>query len=114
MYIVPINAEPNQTIAFSIDGAYWSVHLYQSIDFMCADITINGVPTINGVRCFGGVGLMPYEYMYQPSYGNFVFDTDADWTNFGSSCNLYYLDNAEYTAFQLAMKSGIPPLNTVV
>lgn len=109
MYAVPITSVPNQNIAFNIDGGYWQVHIYQSIDFMCADISLNGAPVINGVRCFGGIALMPYEYMYQPNYGNFVFDSDADWTNFGASCNLYYLESAEYAAFQEAMDTGIAP-----
>jgi hypothetical protein len=113
MYSVPLEAIPNQTISFNADGAYWQVHLYQSIDHVCADIDINGVNVISGVRCFGGYGLMPYAYMYEPNYGNFVFDTDADWTNFGSSCNLYYLENAEYAAFQEAMNSGVAPPLTV-
>ena len=113
MYSVPLEAIPNQTISFNVDNAYWQLHLYQSIDHVCADVYINGVNVIYGVRCFGGYGLMPYAYMYEPDYGNFVFDTDADWTNFGTSCNLYYLENAEYVAFLAAMNTGVAPPLTV-
>jgi hypothetical protein len=109
MYQVPLTSVPNQDIAFNIDGAYWQVHIFQSINFMCADIMLNGSPVIYGVRCFGGVALMPYEYMYQPLYGNFVFDSDADWTNFGTSCNLYYLENAEFAQYQTAYLTGVAP-----
>jgi len=70
---------------------------------MCADITNNGEPVASGVRCFAGQPLMQYPYMYEPNFGNFVFDSDADWTNFGGDCNLYYLEQAELQEFQELM-----------
>jgi hypothetical protein len=106
MYEVPLTALPNQSIAFNVDGAYWQVRVFQSINFMCADITRNGQAVITGVRCFGGIPLMPYPYMYEPNFGNFVFDSDADWTNFDSSCHLYYLTNAEFAEFQTNLEVG--------
>lgn len=106
MLAIPLTAVPNQSVSFNVDGAYWTVHIYQSIAFMCADITKNGVPIANGVRCFGGFGLMQYSYMSNPNFGNFVFDQDADWNNFETTCNLYYLEQAEYAQFQQAMLTG--------
>src|ERR1700688_588817 len=114
MYQVPLEAVPNQTVSFNVDNAYWQLHIYQSIDHMCADVSINGSNVISGVRCFGGYGVMPYAYMYEPNYGNFVFDCDPDWTNFGPACNLYYLNNAEYAAFLAAMNTGVAPPLTVI
>jgi len=67
---------------------------------MYADISRNGVKLMDGVRCFGGIALMPYSYMHTPNFGNLIFDEDADWTNFASSCNLYYLSAAEFAEFQ--------------
>lgn len=67
---------------------------------MCADVTRNGTPIANGVRCFGGIPVMPYSYMFAPDFGNFVFDSDADWTAFGAACNLYYLSASEFTQYQ--------------
>jgi hypothetical protein len=99
MYAVPLIAIPNQSIDFNVDDAYWQLHVYQSINFVCADIMLNGNSVITGVRCFGGSPLMPYPYMYEPDYGNFIFDSDADWTNFGQSCNLYYLESSEFADF---------------
>jgi hypothetical protein len=107
MFQVPLTSIPNQSIAFNVDGAYWQVHVYQSISFMCADITRNGQPVITGVRCFGGIALMPYEYMYEPTFGNFIFDSDADWTNFGLTCNLYYVEQAEFEQFEAMLLSGV-------
>lgn len=105
MFQVPLAATPNQTFAFSQDGAYWQIKVYQSINFMCADITRNGAVVIQGVRCFGGIPLMPYDYMWRPQYGNFMFDSDADWTNFGSSCSCYYLSADELDEFQALILS---------
>ncbi|AWD92413.1 hypothetical protein [Xanthomonas phage Carpasina] len=106
MYKVELNPVPNQTVSFNLDGAFWQIHIFQSISFMCADISLNGRRVISGVRCFGGFGLMPYSYMTAPNFGNFVFDFDADWTGFGSTCSLYFLDAVEFKEFQSLMLSG--------
>jgi hypothetical protein len=103
---IPLDSVPNQQVSFNLNGAYWQLKLYESINFMCADISINGTPVINGVRCFGGVGLLPYGYMTQPDLGNLVFDSDADWSQFGSTCNLYHLESSEYQSFQLLLLLG--------
>lgn len=108
MQQVPLRAVANQTIAFNADGAYWQLHIYQAVDSMCADITLNGTMIMSGVRCLSGTGLMPYSYMYEPNYGNFVFDSDGDWTEFGANCNLYYLSNSEYSQFQSYLINGVP------
>jgi hypothetical protein len=107
MYQIPLTSVPNQSISFSVDGAFWTIHLYQSILHMCADITVNGTVIATAVRCFGGIALMQYPYMYQPNFGNFIFDTDGDWTNFDSSCNLYYLESAEYAQYQALAAQGM-------
>jgi hypothetical protein len=100
MYQIPITSVPNQSLSFNVDGAYWQLHIYQSIDNMCADVTLAGANVISGHRCLAGVPLMPYPYMHEPNYGNFVFDNIVDWTDFGIGCNLYYLDAAEWTEFK--------------
>jgi len=105
MYQVPLTQIPSQAISFNQDGAYWQIRVYQSVDFMCADITRNGSPVITGVRCFGGVPLMPYDYMWLPSFGNFMFDTDGDYTNFGGSCNLYYMSQDEISQYLAQLMS---------
>lgn len=95
MDLIPLSAVPNQSVAFNVDGAYWQVRLFQAVDQVYADITRNGDVLITGTRCFGGVGVLPYEDLYAPDFGNFIFDNDVDWTQFGVSCRLYYLDAAE-------------------
>ncbi len=107
MFAIPLNPVPNQTVSFNVDGAFWQLHIFQSIDFMCADVTVNGTPVISGVRCFGAIPLLPYSYMTAPSFGNLVFDSDGDWTGFGTSCNLFYLEQDEFEQFELMLLLGV-------
>lgn len=103
---IPLIAVPNYKTAFNLDGAYWQLRLYMSISFVCADISRNGVPLINGIRCFSGIPLLPYSYMTSPNYGNFIFDADVDWENFEDSCNLYYLNSAEFGEYKSTLLIG--------
>lgn len=107
MYQIPLRSVANQEIAFNLDGAYWQLQIHQSISFMVADIIRNGVQIVTGVRCFGGSPLMPYAYMYMPDFGNFVFDSDGDWTQFGAGCNLYYLVSAEFQDYLASLETGL-------
>lgn len=106
MDLIPLTSVPNQSIAFNVDGAYWQIHIYQAVNHMCADVTRNGVGIVNAIRCFGGMPLMPYAYMYAPDFGNFIFDKDADWTEFGAACKLYYLTAEEFGQFDALMFTG--------
>lgn len=106
MYRVPLSTLPNQRVAFNVDGAYWQLKVYQAVDTMFADIRRNGVMIIQGVRCQPGQGLMPYRYMSAPNFGNFVFDGIVDWTEFGISCSLLYLDALEFAEFELLALEG--------
>lgn len=107
MLLVPLSQVANQSVSFNADGVLWTVHIYQAIYHMCADISKNNVKVLDGVRCFGGIPLMQYDYMWAPNLGNFAFDSDADYTNFGSSCNLYYLEQDELTEFLDALQQGV-------
>lgn len=100
MNLIPLTAVPNQSVAFNVDGAYWQLRFYQAVDKMYADFSRDGAVLITGVRCFGGIGILPYVHLYLPSYGNFIFDGEVDWNNFGVSLNLYYLTLDEYKKYQ--------------
>lgn len=106
MLQVPLSSVPNQAVSFNVDGAYFRIHIYQTITHMCADIMINGATVESGVRCFVGIPLLQYPYMYEPNFGNFIFDSDVDWTNFGTSCNLYYLQKDELEQFEGMVTGG--------
>lgn len=114
MLAIPLSQVANQQISFNADGVLWTIKVYQAINHMCADIsrtiapsdppgTVGPIAVVNGIRCFGGIELLQYSYQYAPSFGNFLFDSDADWTVFGASCNLYYLSQAELAQFKAAM-----------
>lgn len=104
---IPLSTVPRQTISVTLDGAYWQISLYMSIDKVCADISRNGDAIINGVRCFAGLPLMPFEYQHLPTYGNFYFDSDVDWEQFNNTCNLYYLDVSDYLTYKALEMEGL-------
>ncbi|AFO10481.1 hypothetical protein [Escherichia phage ECML-117] len=100
MYQIPLDSVPNQNISFNVDGAYWQLHIFAAIEHMCADVYRNGELLIQGVRCFGGVPMVPYKYL-MIGYGNFIFDSVPDYENFNSGgCNLYYMSESELAEFQ--------------
>lgn len=103
MLQIPIASVPNQSISFNADGAYWQLHIFQAIESMCMDVKRNGVDVITGTRVYVGEPVMPYPYMYQPLYGNFIFDGEVDFTNFGSECKLFYFDAVELAEYQAVM-----------
>lgn len=100
MYTIPLTQVPNQAIAFNVDDAYWQIHVYQAVERMYADITLNGEVIIRAVRCLSGIFLLPYEYLHLPRFGNFIFDADVDWNDFNTKCFLYYLTVDEYAAYK--------------
>lgn len=105
MDLIPLAAVPNQSVAFNVDGAYWQIHIFQAVDKMYADVTRNGSVLITGTGCFGGIGILPYNYLVSPNFGNFIFDVDADWEQFGSACKLYYLTKPEIEQFNSLLGS---------
>jgi len=118
MLAIPLSQIANQSVEFNADGVLWSIKVYQSINFVCADVsrsilpsdpdgTTGPVPLVNGIRCFGGIPLLQYAWQYEPNLGNFIFDSDADWTNFGATCQLYYLEQDEISEFLAALQAGV-------
>jgi len=106
MLQIPISAVPNQALSFNADGAYWQMHIFQAIESMCVDIKRNGVDIITGSRVSVGDPVMPYPHLYQPDFGNFIFDGVTDWTLFGSECRLFYMNAAEFKTYQALVLAG--------
>lgn len=100
MQQVPITSVPNQSLSFNVDGAYWQLHIYQAIDSMCIDVARGGAPLITGSRLSVGDPVLPYSYLYEPDFGNFIFDSDVDWTAFGVECNMFYLSASEFSEYK--------------
>lgn len=108
MYRIPLTNVPNQKINFNVDGAYWQLYVYAAIEHMCCTISKNGVVLIEGVRCFGGIPLIPYDYL-RIGFGNFIFNSEVDWNNFGDSCQLYYLNEAEFAEYNAQIDASYMP-----
>ncbi|MEG0207031.1 phage baseplate plug family protein [Citrobacter sp.] len=106
MQQIPINAVPSQDLSIQLDGEYWRIKLSLSMEFVCASISRDGTPLISGLRCFVNQPLLPYPYMHEPRFGNFLFDSDVDWNNFGGSCSLYYLNYAEFNQYKELVNQG--------
>ncbi len=98
MYRIPLSSTPNQTISFNVDGAYWQLYIYSAITHMCCDVSRNGQLLITGVRCFGGIPLIPYKHL-QGAFGNFMFNDQADWELFGAGITLTYLSASEFSEY---------------
>lgn len=106
MFKVPLERQPNQSVSFNVDGAYWSIKIFQAIDQMYADISRDGAAIISATRCLVGQPLLPYAHLHLPNFGNFIFDSEVDWNNFAGSCGLYYLTIDEYNEYKLELSNG--------
>lgn len=106
MFQIPLDSVPNQNVSFNVDGAYWQLHVYAAIEHMCVDVYRNGTLLIQGIRCFGGIPLVPYDYLMN-GYGNFIFDSEVDFVNFNNTgCNLYYMNVTEFAEYINQIKAG--------
>ena len=104
MQKIPLISVPNQRLEFNADGAYWQIHIYTALTVMVADVSRNGVNIINGQRCFAGIKLLPYAYMTAPNFGNFIFNGEPDWEQFGVSVDLYHLSAAEMQEYESMLR----------
>jgi hypothetical protein len=106
MQQIPLSKVPSQDLSINLDGVYWRINLHLSMQFVCATIVRDGETLISSVRCFVDQPLLPYPYMYEPNFGNFLFDSDVDWENFDGSCSLYYLNSEEFKQYLAIKKAG--------
>lgn len=106
MQQVPLNAVPSQNLNIQLDGEYWFLEFFLSMEFVCVSISRDGESLISGQRCFVNQPLLPYSYMYEPKFGNFLFDSEVDWQNFNGLCSLYYLDAEEYKEYKDLIRQG--------
>lgn len=96
METIPLEAIPNQRLAYT-DGDNRYVILLQDIgDAMAYSIEINGVSILNGFEAVSNAPLIPYKYLEN---GNFVFVTEDNripyYTEFGVSQQLVYIPQSE-------------------
>lgn len=100
---IPLAVTANQRLSVIVDGATWTMHIFQSVNVMCMDLSRNGTSLINGLYLPCQRPVLPYLWMRIREsgaglYGNFFFDSisgSTDWTDFGGDCKLWYLDESE-------------------
>jgi len=104
MKTIDIAKNPNQQIGTTIDGVNYTLSFRTTArGMLLADISVDGVLLISGVRCAANALLIPYPHM---TYGGnfFWLCTDAeypDYTKFGDSHFLLYLTDAEIVENEL-------------
>lgn len=100
MIDIELQAIPNQSFSIIIDGVSFDVAI-KTTSVTIADITIDDVIKLQGVKCMPNRPIIPYEYLEN---GNFFFVCDGEeypyYTNFGTSQNLVYLTADEMVAYR--------------
>ena len=90
---IPLQSVPNQSLSFTQDENRWEVTIKQAATSMIADVTINDVRVISGVRIPGDDFILPYTYM-GVLQGNLMLTTQQellpDWELFGQTQQLFY------------------------
>lgn len=90
---IPLQAVPNQSLSFTQDENRWEVTIKQAVTSMIADVTINDVRVISGVRIPGDDFILPYTYM-GVLQGNLMLTTQRGllpgWELFGQTQQLFY------------------------
>lgn len=103
MKLIPLQPIPNQSFTSNIGGFRYDFAI-KTIQpgVMAYDLSIDQAPVVQGFRIENGALLLPYIHMEKG--GNFIFlipdDQTADYQQFGSSQNLYYLSAEELSGLR--------------
>jgi hypothetical protein len=93
MQTIDIQPLPNQEFTIDLNGQRVDLAFRTAINTMVADVTVDDVVMLRGVRLVAGEPVIPYPYL--STWGNLVVVTAADelpwWEQFGVSQALYYL-----------------------
>lgn len=97
MITLNIEAVPNQSFSFDIDGVSFGVTLKTS-DFTNATVTLGDEVIMSGMRVMPNAPIIPYEYLTEGA-GNLFFIVERGeyptYTEFGISQTLVYLTPEE-------------------
>lgn len=101
MRTIPIAALPNQTLTVNIDLTRFVLTLKMARGVLMADVAINGVTVLRGVRVLAGEMIIPYRYK---EFGNFILTTVDDalpeWAELGRTQLLFYFTPDEMGAIR--------------
>lgn len=100
--LIEINAIPAQSFTISLGGYSYSIRLFSIDGNMSYDLSIDDVSIIQGFKFVNEVLMLPYKY--QEVNGNLLLsvpdDETPDYTKFGSTQFLVYLDADEAETFR--------------
>lgn len=95
---IPVEKLNSQSFKLVLGDFTYRIRVYAVSDnLMCADIAINSVTLIEGVRCLHGEFIIPWPSMTQGN-GNFMFTSDDEvvyFDRFGETCFLTYFEASE-------------------
>lgn len=98
MYLIPLEAIPNQSCSVRLDGSLLTLTVKAGRNLMVASIERDGHALVKGVRCLPETPLIPHRYL-EGLTGNFYFLTEAGayphYTRFGLTDRLCYLTHDE-------------------
>ncbi|EBZ2755988.1 hypothetical protein D9P18_12935 [Salmonella enterica subsp. enterica serovar Pomona] len=98
MITVSILPEKSQSISVDLAGQQCVIRLIQRPSYIYMDLTVNGIPIIQGVPCLYGNKMVRYSYL--GFSGDFTFidndgESDPYWEGLGSKYTLYYIEESE-------------------
>lgn len=98
MITVSILPEKSQSISVDLAGQQCVIRLIQRPSYIYMDLTVNGIPIIQGVPCLYGNKIVRYSYL--GFKGDLVFidnygQSDPYWEGLGSKYTLYYIEESE-------------------
>jgi len=101
---VPLQAVPNQSFTVNLSGVVFDITIRYCAGIMAMSLTINGVDTIDNIRCVAGSPVIPSQYQEN---GNFLFITSnfqlPIYTQFNVSQSLVYFSAAELAAYRIPL-----------
>ena len=100
--IIPLQAEPNQTISVTFDEDRYEITLKAvNNNLMALDMIRNNITLFQGLRIVAGTPLIPYRYLES---GNFILLTldncQPYYTRFGVDQALVFASAEELVAFR--------------
>lgn len=85
MRIIELAATSNQSFSVTLEGNRWDFVIKQAVTSMIADVTLNEVMRLTGIRIVAETPIIPYEYLQ--GAGNFIVLTENEeipyWERFG-------------------------------
>lgn len=95
-----ISIEPvkSQTISVDLAGQQCSIRLIQRETFLYMDLTVNGIPIMQGIPCLYGNKMVRYKYLGFTGDMTFIDNAgqkDPSSDGLGGRYTLYYLEESD-------------------